>query len=166
MGRKFNPYLERRGCNLLNNGSMDIMHGDGPAHWNAGRFDRTARDGTLATSDEGRRGTKCVSISNSGKRAAWDATPIPVDAGKKYSLTGWIKTDATGNNQIALFWYGGNMWTYRSEVRSETITGTRDWMKVKLTAAAPENATFVRINLISENNSGTTWFDNVVLVEE
>ncbi len=74
--------------------------------------------------------------------------------------------DATGNNQIGLFWYGGSMWPYRGEVRSETVTGTHDWMRVSVVGTAPKDAVFVRANLISENNSGATRFDDVMLVEE
>jgi len=167
MSRRFNPYLERPGSNLLTNGALNIMEGDGPKGWNRGRFDGTAGDGELAASDEGRRGSRCVYIARSGKRAAWDAGPIPVDVGKTYRLTGWLKTEgAIGNNQIALFFYSGNMWTYQREVRSENIAGTNDWTKVAVAATVPEGTTFVRVNLISEENAGTTWIDDVTLVEE
>lgn len=132
-----------------------------------GCFDGTAKDGKLEVSTEGRRGTTCVSISQSGERAAWDAVPIPVRPGKRYRATVWIRTEkATGNNQIGLFWYTGDMWHYIREDRSETVTGTNDWRKISITASAPKNAAFVRVNLISENNSGKVWFDDVVLVEE
>lgn len=162
-----NPYIERKGQNLLNNGSLDIIHGRNPGWWNAGRFEGSAKDGTLETSDQGRNGSKCVSISKSGARAAWDATPIPVDPGKKYRLSGWIKLEnATGNNQIGFFWYSGNQWTYKGEIRSENITGTSDWKKVTVEATCPADACLVRVNLISENNTGTTWFDDIELIEE
>ncbi len=164
---QFNPYLEQKGRNLLNNGSLDILHGDSPAWWAAGRFDGTAKDGDFAATDDGRDGSKCVSISKSGGRAAWDACLVPVEAGRKYRLSAWVKMeDATGNNQIGLFWYGGSMWPYRGEVRSETVTGTHDWMRVSVVGTAPKDAVFVRANLISENNSGATRFDDVMLVEE
>jgi len=164
---QFNPYLEKKGQNLLNNGSLDIIHGDAPGWWTAGRFDRSAKDGEFAVTDEGRGGSKCVSISKSGDRAAWDACLIPVEPGKRHRLTAWLRTeDATGNNQIGLFWYGGSMWPYRGEARSETITGTHGWTNVSVVGTAPKDAVFVRANLISENNSGATWFDDVVLVEE
>lgn len=164
---KFSPYLEKKGQNLLSNGSLDYVVGSNPAWWNAGRFDGTAKDCTFATNDEGRNGSKCVSISKSGERAAWDAVCTPIYPGRKYRLTAWVKTrDATGNNQIGLFWHTGNMWTYISESRSESTTGTCDWTKVTLTATAPRDAMFLRANLISEKNSGATWFDDVELVEE
>ena len=161
-----NPYLEKKGRNLAINGSFDILNDRGNADWwNAGRFEGSAKNGDFATV-KGRRG-KCVSISKSGERAAYDEGPIPVEVGKKYRLTGWIKTEnATGNNQIALYWYSGNMWTYQSEVRTENITGAHDWTKVSVTATVPEGTTFVRPNLISENNSGVTYFDDIKLVEE
>jgi len=166
MSKTLNPYLEREGQNLAINGSFDILAPEGHSDWwNAGRFEGSAKGGKFATVD-GRRG-KAVSISQSGERAAYDEGPIPVDVGKKYRLTGWIKTEnATGDNQIALYWYSGNMWTYQSEARTENITGTNDWTKVSVVGTVPEGTTFVRVNLISQNNSGTTYFDDISLVEE
>ena len=166
IGRQYNPYLEKKGQNLAINGSFDVLNSEGSADWwNAGRFEGSAKDGKFATV-KGRRGT-CVSISKSGERAAYDEGPIPVDVGKKYRLTGWIKTEnATGKNQIALYWYSGNMWTYQSEVRTDNITGTHDWTKVSVTATVPEGTTLVRPNLISEDNSGVTWFDDIALTEQ
>lgn len=167
VSREFNPYLERKGQNLIINGSMESLNsGGGASWWNPGRFERSARDGKLATVDGGRRG-KCISISQSGERAAYDQGPIPVDVGKTYRLTGWIKTEnATGNNQIAFFFYSGNMWTYQSEVRTENLTGTHGWTKVSVNAKVPEGTTFVRVNLIGEKNSGTALFDDISLVEQ
>jgi hypothetical protein len=167
VSRAFNPYLERTGQNLIINGSMESLNGGGGADWwNPGRFEGSAKDGKMATVAGGRRG-KCISISQSGERAAYDQGPIPVDVGKTYRLTGWIKTEnATGKSQIAFFFYSGNMWTYQSEVRTENVTGTRGWTKVSVEAKVPEGTTFVRVNLISEDNTGTTWFDDISLVEE
>ena len=167
VNKTFNPYLEKSGMNIALNGSMEWLNEHGGADWwNAGRFEGSAKDGTFATTDAGRSGSKCVSISKSGERAAYDQGPIPVDAGKEYRMTAWIKTEnATGSNQIGLFWYSGNQWTYKGEVRSENITGTHDWTKVEVTAKVPEGASLVRPNLISENNTGTAWFDDIVLEE-
>lgn len=161
-----NPHRERPGRNQLNNGSMDVIHGRHPGWWNPGRFEGSAKDGTLELSDVGRNGSKCVSISKSGERAAWDATPIPVDPGKRYKLSGWIRTEnATGNNQIALYWYKGNMWTYVGEARSESVSGTSDWRKISMEGVCPADAWLVRVNLISENNTGQVWFDDIELTE-
>jgi len=163
----FNPYIEAPGQNLLNNGTLNVIHGASPAWWNPGRFDGTAGDGRFETVAEGRRGTMCVSIAESGERAAWDSTPIPVRAGRRYRLVGWLRTrNATGNNQLGLFWYTGDMWHYLREDRSETLVGTNDWTKISITATAPQNAAFVRVNLIGEKNRGQVWFDDLTLVEE
>ncbi len=168
VSKSFNPYLEHKGQNLALNGSMNLLNVEGGADWwNPGRFEGSAKDGTFATTREGRKNSSCASIAKSGERAAYDQGPTPVDVGKTYKLTGWIKTEnATGANQIALFWYSGNMWTYQGNARTENITGTNGWTKVTVTAKAPEGTSMVRVNLISENNTGTTWFDDVSLVEE
>lgn len=164
---KYNPYRDWPGKNLLNNGTLEILSPWGPRWWAPGRYDRSARDGEFAVSTGGRRSSKCVSISQSGSRAAYDSCLIPVVSNGEYRLTAWLKTQsACGANQIGLAWYSGCMSSCLGEVRSGTITGTHDWTKVTLAAHAPDDAAFVRANLISESNPGKAWFDDIVLVEE
>ena len=165
-GMDFNPYLTKRGRNLLVNPSMDAGTGD-PHGWTPGRFFSTDNKGTFATTKDGRNGSTCVSISKSTSPAAWDASPIPVDPGKKYTLTAWIKIkDATGKNVAAMYWYNGNQWTCLGWPGTRSVTGTQDWTKVTVTGKPPKDAALVRVNLISEENSGTTWFDDVTLTED
>ena len=163
----FNPYLTKPGRNLLINPSMDAAAGRNPHGWTPGRFFSTDNKGTFAATSDGRAGSTCVSISNSTAPAAWDASPIPVDPDKTYILTGWIKTkDATGKNVIGLYWYSGNQWTCLGSPSTQSITGTQDWTKVTVTAKSPRDAALVRVNLLSENNTGTTWFDDVTMTEQ
>jgi len=163
----FNPYLTKPNQNLLINPSMDAAPGKSPHGWTPGRFFSTDNKGTFTTTTDGRGGSTCVSISNSTAPAAWDASPIPVDPEKTYTLTGWIKTrDATGKNVAGLYWYSGNQWTCLGSPSSQSITGTQDWTKITVTAKPPRDAALVRVNLVSENNSGTTWFDDVYLTEK
>lgn len=163
----FNPYLLKKGQNVLINSSMDASPGRNPHGWTPGRFFSTDNKGTFATTGDGRNGSTCVSISKSTSPAAWDASPIPVYQGEKYRLTGWMKTkDATGTNKIAIFWYNGNQWGVVDRVLTQPLTGTNDWTKVSVVGTVPRNAALVRVNLISENNTGTTWFDDVTLTVE
>ena len=163
----FNPYLTKPGQNLLVNPSMDAASGGDPRGWTPGRFFSGDKNGTFATARDGRNGSTCVSISKSTSPAAWDASPVPVDPDKTYTLTAWVKTrDATGRNVVALYWYNGNMWTCIGTPGTESITGTRDWTKVTVSAKPPRDAALVRVNLISEDNTGTTFFDDVALTEE
>lgn len=168
VSKTLNPYQEKPGANMILNGSMELLNSRHEADWwNAGRFEGSAKQGQFATLRVGRNGSMCVSISKSGERAAYDQGPIPVYSGRKYRLSAWMRTEnATGNNQIGLFWYSGNQWTYQGEVRSENVTGTTPWKRVEVVGVAPVGASLVRPNLISESNSGTTWFDDVELVEE
>lgn len=167
VSRELNPFIERKGENLINNGSLDIIHGKNPGWWSPGRFFGTDNKGAFAVSDEGRGGSKAVSISQSTSPAAWDATPVPVEPGKTYRITAWIKTkDATGDNQAAVLWYTGSQWPCIGAVRTETVTGTRDWTRVTASGVAPKDACLARVNFVSENNTGTAWFDDAVLEEE
>jgi len=167
VSRDFNPYLAAEARNLVNNPSFEKIDGDHPALWNFGRFYRTDNHGKFAISDEGRDGSKCVCISGSGADTAIDAGPIPVKPGKKYKLTAWIKTkDATGVNVAGIWWYNGSQWRYRGKANSRSINGTQDWTKVEVEGVCPSTAPLARIDLISEGNKGTVWFDDVTLVEE
>jgi hypothetical protein len=39
--------------------------------------------------------------------------------------------------------------------------GTTDWSQLAVTARAPDNAASVQLHLVSADNSGTAWFDDV-----
>ncbi len=163
----FNPYLTKPGKNQIVNGELWAEKGKNPPAWTQGRFFRNDNKGAFETTDSGRNGSTCVSISKATSPCAWDASPIPVDPGGKYKLTAWIKTkDATGKNVVAMYWYSGNQWTCLGTPSTATITGTKDWTQVTVKGVAPRDAAFVRVNLISENNTGTTWFDDISLTQE
>ncbi|MCL6628026.1 MAG: endo-1,4-beta-xylanase, partial [Armatimonadetes bacterium] len=167
VSKNYNPWIGQEGRNLLTNGALDDVHGSHPWCWILGRFDGSAKNGKLAISSEGRSGSACVSISDSKGLAVWEACMVPVMSGKRYKLSAWVRAqNATGRNCVAMLWYSGNMWTYQGEVRSESITGTRDWTKVTVSGLAPKDSTFVRVNLMSEDNSGAVWFDDITLTEQ
>lgn len=163
----YNPYLPKKGKNVLINPSLDAQKGQHPHGWNGGRFYGYDNKGTFAATTDGRDGSSCVSISNSTAPAAWDASPIPVYEGEQYRLTGWMKTkDATGVNTIAIYWYNGSQWGVVGTVPAKALTGTHDWTEVSIVGVVPRDAALVRVNLISENNKGTVWFDDVTLTLE
>jgi len=173
----YNPFIMPKGTNLILNGSLDASPDDSipgalknPDTWGIGRFPHSkeaAQKAKFVTSREGLNGSTCVSISESGEPACWESRLVPVEPGKTYRLTGWIKTkDARGENIIEIAWYNGDMWRRIGTSRSQTMLGTQDWTKVNVVGICPRDAMFVRVALISENNPGTTWFDNLSLVEE
>lgn len=168
VSKDFNPLIEPKGKNLCDNPSIDSPDGKGAPGWQDGRFHHRLREnGTYAVSKDGRNGTTCVSISNSKELASWENHLVPVFPGSKLRMTGWIKTkDATGDNSIALVWYSGEGWTALTDARSQTITGTHDWQKVTIEATVPADRPFMRPNLMSVDNSGTVWFDDIEVVEE
>jgi aryl-phospho-beta-D-glucosidase BglC (GH1 family) len=47
--------------------------------------------------------------------------------------------------------------------RSEGITGSHGWRKAVLTATPPAGAEVMRVSLVSRNNRGKVWFDDVEL---
>jgi len=163
----YNPFIEPKGINLIDNPSIEGKIGECPPGWHWGRFHHRDKNASYNTTQEGRNGSLCVSISQSGNNAAYDNRLIPVFPGAKYKMTGWIRTkDATGLNALSLKWYAGDQWQPLGDAHTQTITGTQDWTKVSVEGTVPDNACFLRPNLISENNSGTVWFDDIEVVEE
>lgn len=164
---EFNPFIEKPGENLLINPSFEVMDGDKPKAWNIGRFYGNDKDGKIATVNEGRDGIRCMSISQSGEDCAVDASPVPCFAGIKYKLAAWMKTEnATGKNIVSILFYNGSQWHVVGSAPTQTLTGTNGWTQVNAEGVAPKGAALIRVNLISEKNSGTTWFDDIKLEEE
>lgn len=168
VSKDFNPFLEAKNENLLLNPSFEQGKDGSAGYWNIGRFYSKDKDGKFAWTNDGRNATKCLSISQSGDPCACDSYPIPAAPGQKYKLTGWVKTqDATGRNILAILWYNGTQWHVISpSTKTMTITGTTDWKKFTIEGIAPVGTAQIRVNLISENNKGTIWFDDVTLTEE
>lgn len=167
VNRAFNPFLRKKGENIAVNGGLERRGATEPLCWHRGRFNSGEPTGVLAVSQEGRKRSECLSISASASNGAWSADIIPIEPGKRYRVSAWVKTrDATGESYAAVYWYGGNQWTWLGELRTRAVSGTAGWALLSATGSAPRNASFLRIHLVSDNNKGTTLFDDVSVREE
>ncbi len=101
---------------------------------------------------------------------------VPVGAGNQYSARGWIKTDAIASEaRLVLIWTNAaglpEQLPPANILRRDVVgmvNGTQDWTQRRLNVTAPAGAVSVRVRLvqlIEADNSGTSWFDNISLVQ-
>lgn len=120
-------------------------------------------------------GKRSVRISGETTTHVWHALafgPVPVTAGTRYRLDGFMKTDDVKptsrqyrNSNIFIMFVDAEGRTIRlpngSQVSASTVlTGTNDWTPVETEAVAPEGAVTATIGCFL-SCSGTAWFDDV-----
>ncbi|MCU7730044.1 glycosyl hydrolase [Actinoplanes sp. KI2] len=114
-------------------------------------------------------GTWSVSLSNTGKTSAdtpsYRVAPIqPVQPGQKWHGEVWAKGNATtGTTQIAISWFDINDRWLGGADSTALPTGTTDWTKLTVDSVAPAGTASMQIHLKSGANTGTVWFDDVVI---
>jgi hypothetical protein len=136
-----------------------------PAFWRRRGAAGFALDSTVAHS-----GASSVSLSGIGgyptRRALlWTQPPAPwVAPGDHVTLTAWARGAAvTGANRISLVFYDGVRRLLARTSSQPLAAGTTDWTQLTAEADAPPGATYVRIEITSNADVGTAWFDDVAL---
>ncbi len=91
---------------------------------------------------------------------------IAIASGKRTHLSGWIRTqDATGETCLRLELLsaeGGAL----GRVETPPVAGTTEWREVRVSGDSPPRAAWARVWLVSNNNGGTAWFDDLSLSQE
>jgi hypothetical protein len=49
------------------------------------------------------------------------------------------------------------------EAKTKTVTGDSEWQQVSVRAIPPEGAELLQVNISSQGNAGTVWFDDIML---
>ncbi len=114
----------------------------------------------------GKRGVSILEASDN-MGAGWQyEKPIPVKSGEEYRLSGWIKSEAWGGNEIRIAWFevkDRNL-TWKSTASTKKVDGKCDWTYVESIVKVPENITFATIAAIrSWKAEGSTYFDDISL---
>ncbi|MEU4688183.1 cellulase family glycosylhydrolase [Actinoplanes sp. NPDC023714] len=119
--------------------------------------------------DVAHTGSGSARFSGTGRTSAGlpsvRTSPVnPVLPGQKWHAEAWAKgTGVTGSNEIALSWFDANdKWLGQSSSK-QVAKGTSNWTKLTVDATAPAGAASVQLHLKSGDNSGSVWFDDVVL---
>jgi len=113
-------------ASLVPNPSFEEMDGQQPRGWKTAVFRRSAEFGVDEVAHSGKRSVKIS--AREGGDAAW-TTIVPVKPYARYRLSGWIRTEKLepGTSRGALLNLHG-----LGELRTNGVTGTRDWTEVRL----------------------------------
>jgi hypothetical protein len=117
----------------------------------------------------GRSGSAALAFVNRDpERYCLASQQIPLQPGRKYRLSGWVKTrQIVGEDSGATFciewidkagkWLGG---TYPNGVK-----GTRDWTEITTVVRIPEEAGVCTLSCyVRQGMTGSAWFDDLELV--
>jgi tetratricopeptide (TPR) repeat protein len=171
----FAKRFELRGSGLEENrvwnGNFDQPFENGGFDWRIGSSEgvKVFRD-----RDVRRDGTASLSVSFDGKTNPGISIAhqiVPVEPGKRYRLTAYIKTDMlTTRNGIVLGVSG-----FRCEpfsIKSEPVSGTVMWRKTEIGFTTPSGCSAVTVDIARERSekfdnriSGDAWIDSVSLTE-
>jgi len=77
----------------------------------------------------------------------------------------WARGNAaTGTTQIAVSWFDINDKWLGGSSSAWLPVGTTGWTKLTVSGSAPAGSTSMQIHLKSGANTGTVWFDDVVMI--
>lgn len=123
----------------------------------------------VKTTSAAHSGKWSVSLTNTGKTSAGSPSfrfsPIaPVQPGQKWHGEVWARGNAaTGQSQIAVSWFDINDKWLGGTSSVSLPTGTTGWTKLAVDGVAPAGSASMQIHLKSGANTGTVWFDDVVI---
>ena len=112
-------------------------------------------------------------------------TPIPVEPGKKYHFSAWVKTENISSNSKLYFGFtlktkneegksGNNvpreLSPKFSNMASDKLKGTHDWTLIETVYTIPETAYFLVVlarldPVIEDTKNSKVWFDDMVIEE-
>lgn len=164
--------------------SSDWLGGDPFNAW-YGFIEGTCElDFDTGTVDEGSQSLKIAQTVNSGAQSSGvrlteNASPsttadrrhlVPVKGGKTIKLEFALETDsissgASGGAQAAIRQYDEDLNQVGSESTSSYVTGTQSFTDDELEVTLEADARYVQIELRIDNETGTAYFDDLVLTE-
>ncbi|WP_313128323.1 carbohydrate binding domain-containing protein [Anaerocolumna sp.] len=160
--------------NLINNGSFETAvsgSANGWTDWQASGWKVWKAQGTCTVTMDSttyHEGSKALKISSSDPTGKWPVIQygVPVTGGKTYKLSGWIKTeDITNTVYYRIYFTSGGKEISGSLIDFGKLTGTNEWTYVEKTFTVVAGANGCNIYNYFLNNTGTAWFDGLVLEE-
>ncbi|MFH1905385.1 MAG: carbohydrate binding domain-containing protein [bacterium] len=170
---------EEKGKNLAPNASFEQGEGNKVIGW---AFWAWAPKGVKATSKGiwdntvAHTGTHSLKIQGTEAKQVgdWDnkhgGELIPVEEGKVYTVSVWIKTQTIPNEGVVKR-FGIGFYDEQSQglkkggkTYKPDLTGENDWTQVRFFIRTPEKAKFARIDF-SFDGIGSAWFDDVEVIE-
>ncbi|MDO4574947.1 MAG: DUF4091 domain-containing protein [Planctomycetia bacterium] len=145
------------------NGGFETGHPTGPNNWVLDPSDDTHQ---IVWSDASRTGKKGIQTSvAAGAEPTWIGarqSSIPVDAGKKYRFTAWVKGE---NIQGYAGWFAHvgaphktMMLTPMASIQEKTF----DWQQITMEFTVPEGASVAMFGTVLRG-TGVAWYDDASL---
>lgn len=109
----------------------------------------------------GSRSLKIVSTLGSTVLTRWlsKTNIIAAQPGVTYTGSAWLKTSGVTNNANVTINFWNSAQTHLGSYFSSTVAGTTDWTQRTISATAPANTAFIRIEF-RLNGPGTLWADD------
>jgi len=158
--------------NILRNAGFAPIYGAPPVFWSTYLQNCKA---IFAYPQPGRAGDSSIGIRITGIEGAnpipaalWSQR-VPVQAGKSYTIGGWIRTeDVTGQDGAMIMpqWKGPSYSWISVTGFMPYIRGTGDWTYYIGRVTAPAGAEFCDVCCIMTDCTGSSWFNDILFEEE
>lgn len=154
---------ELRSQGLLANGSFEDQSGQswGRDSWSG------ARVGQIVTAFDAPDGHLVMKISSSEPDDARAVQTVVITPGRRYLLTGWVKTDGVVIREDGGT-IGASLGILDTYEVSQSIEGTAGWTYLTLIFDSKDRDEIhiaLRLGHYGSTAVGTAWFDDVILVE-
>lgn len=156
---------------FLWNGNFELPPENGGFDWRIGKAGgvRVFRDKDVKWLSDTSLSVNFDGLSNPGIAIAQEI--VPVAPGKRYKLSGYIKTEKLTTRNGIIFGVSGLLCDPFA-VKTEPVTGTTMWKKTELEFATPSTCKAVRVVIAREKSdkldskiSGDAWIDSLSLSE-
>lgn len=130
--------------------------------WNAQGKSETTVDNLVY-----KEGAKSLRIGSAGEssRTTVGQRNIPVEPGKFYKLSQWIKTEnITKGASMRIQLYDSNNVQVQL-IYTHSLSGTKDWTRIEKMIQVPETAIRCQIENYYDLGTGTAWYDNIEFKE-
>ncbi|HWS39245.1 MAG TPA: cellulase family glycosylhydrolase [Actinoplanes sp.] len=123
----------------------------------------------VITTEAARTGTKSARFSNTTRNGSnlpsLLTSPItPVQGGQQWHAEAYASgVSATGITEVALSWFDINGTWISQNTSNRLPAGTTAWTRLFVDAVAPATATSVQLHLKSGDNTGTVYYDDVLI---
>ena len=155
----------RRLPNLISNGGFEDMAGEVPRGWRIDCWQE--KEAVCSYTADGRNyhaGKYSAKIEHKGLADSRWVQEVPLKPNTRYKLMGWIKTDRVADKGA-----GASLQIQDTPIRTEVISGTRDWTYVEVefkTKLGQKQAKVAcRLGDYGAVNTGTAYFDDISLKE-
>lgn len=135
-----------------------------PTHWLRWQAEDAAFARDAQVSHSGKASARITaSTANKVGLPAFYLSPVqPIAPGQTATATVWARGQrSTGITRLTLAWFDARQKYIGANSSANLSSGTTAWTQLRVRAVVPLNAAYVEIHLVSANNRGTAWFDDV-----